>query len=71
MNKTVQAIQNYNKAIKLEPDNSIAYFRIGEGLQKLGKYEEALEYYDRSLSLLSDSSFVDKAFEPDIILKRE
>ena len=42
MNKTVKAMENYDKAIKLDPDNSIAYFRIGEGLQKLGKYEEAL-----------------------------
>ncbi len=53
-------MENYDKAIKLDPDNSITYFRIGEGLQKLGKFD-IREYDDMSLSLLSDPAFVDKA----------
>lgn len=69
--KTLEAIENYDKPTKLDPENSIAHFRIVEGLQKLGKYEETPKYYDRSLSLLLDSSFVDKAFRPDIISTKD
>jgi hypothetical protein len=38
INKTIQAIENYDKSIKSDPNDLIAFCRIGEGLQKLGKY---------------------------------
>ena len=47
----MQAIENYEKGIKLGADNSIVYLRIGERLQKLGKYEESLKNYDKSVYL--------------------
>ncbi|EEC15587.1 tetratricopeptide repeat protein, tpr, putative, partial [Ixodes scapularis] len=46
-----EAIKEYNKAIKLKPDEDVLYYKKGNSLAFLGRYEEAIECYDKSISL--------------------
>jgi tetratricopeptide (TPR) repeat protein len=41
-----KSMECYDKLIELEPDNSYFYSRKAECLEKLGRNEEAKEYYD-------------------------
>ena len=39
----------YDKAISLNPKYSEAYYNIGNSLNNLKQYKEAIKYYDRAL----------------------
>lgn len=43
------AILDYEKAIELEPDNVYGYYNMGRAYEFMGKYEKALEYFQKSL----------------------
>ncbi len=52
-----EALEYYNKALALEPKNTIALNNIGFTLNELERFNEALPYFNQILEL--DDSFVD------------
>jgi tetratricopeptide (TPR) repeat protein len=46
-----EAIQCYDKSLKLSPNNAIDWNNKGNSLDSLGKYEEAIQCYDKTLSI--------------------
>lgn len=50
------ALKDFQRAATAVPDNYRAHTGIGYSLRKLGKYERALESYDRALALAPNSS---------------
>ena len=46
-----EAINNFEKVIKLYPNYSEAYSSMGNVLAELGRYEEAIKYHQKSLKL--------------------
>ena len=51
MSKSEDAISYFQKAIKITPDNDIAYFLMGETLVDMQKFEDAIPYYDHAIRL--------------------
>lgn len=47
-----QAISNYRQAIELNPDNNYLFTNCAYAFEKLERYEEAIEYYNRGISIL-------------------
>jgi tetratricopeptide (TPR) repeat protein len=58
--KYQDAIDAYNKALKLKPDYAEAYIRLGASYYKLGKYQEAADSYKHAIRLRPDSSAYNK-----------
>jgi len=52
--KPEEAIEAYNKALAIKPDNAEAYNNMGITLADEGKLEEALEVYHKSLTIKPD-----------------
>jgi len=48
------AIQDYNKAIELNPNHANAYFARGLAKRKLGDYRGAIQDFDKTIELDSD-----------------
>ncbi len=46
-----RAIENFKKALELDPENSLAYFHLGVSYGEAGKYERALDAVNRAISL--------------------
>jgi len=42
-----EAIENLKESLKIDPDDSIALFLYGIALQMIGKYQEAIEIFER------------------------
>ena len=51
MQDHLKALENFNQAIKLEPNNSECYFFKGIVLEELLEYEAALDCYNRAIDL--------------------
>lgn len=49
-----QAMEDYRKALELEPENIYAYNNIGYVLQAKGQFEEAIPYFSKSIELMQD-----------------
>ena len=41
------AIEDYDKAIQLDPEDAMAYYNRGVAYKELGRYHRAIEDYDR------------------------
>ncbi len=52
------AISNYDKAIKLDPKDPIAWNNRGAAKDDLGQFEEAIKDYDKSIELDSENAIV-------------
>jgi cytochrome c-type biogenesis protein CcmH/NrfG len=52
--KLEEAIEAYNKAIIIKPDNAEAYYNMGIVLKDQGKLEEAIEAYNKALAIKPD-----------------
>ena len=52
--KIEEAIEAYNKALKIKPDYTDAYYNIGTILQQQNKLEEAIEAYNKALAIKPD-----------------
>lgn len=50
-----KAIKYLHMVIKASPDLTLAKFRLAELLRKMGKNDEAAEYYTQTISFLNDS----------------
>ena len=46
-----KAIENYESAIKLDPNHDRAYHKIGIVYFNLGLYEKAIEYYEKAIDI--------------------
>jgi len=46
-----QAIQDYNEAIRIDPDSALAYNNRGSAFQHMGNYERAIQDYDQAIRL--------------------
>lgn len=45
------AEEKYKEALKLDPSNPSAYFKLGIAMEKLKKYDEAIQMYEKVLTL--------------------
>lgn len=52
-----QAIEDYDKALEIEPDYAAVYYNRGRAYDALAEYAKAIENYDRAIEL--DPSFAD------------
>lgn len=52
-----KAIENYTKAIELEPEDATAYYNLGNIKIQLRLYEEAIKHYGKSIELGPDDSW--------------
>jgi tetratricopeptide (TPR) repeat protein len=50
MGRYEEAIIAYNKVIKLDPSDPMAYAKIGDALVNSGKFTEAVASYDHALA---------------------
>ena len=51
MNKSVEVVKYLNKAISLKPQSADLYNDLGNGLQALKKYEDAILKYRKAINL--------------------
>jgi Tfp pilus assembly protein PilF len=52
--KTGEAIDHYNKVIRIKPDFALAYYNRGLAYAKLGRYQSAVEDFNKAISLKQD-----------------
>ena len=52
------AIEDYNKAIELNPDNELDYHNRANAKYNIGLYEEAMKDYNKSLELNPNANIV-------------
>ena len=48
LGKYEEAIEWYDKTLKIDPNNVFALYNKGFALNNLGKYQEAIEWYDKA-----------------------
>ena len=48
------ALEDYTKAVELEPNEVSGYYNRGNIYLKLAEYEKALDEYDRALEMSND-----------------
>jgi tetratricopeptide (TPR) repeat protein len=60
------AMNDVERCISIEPENTIGYYLKGKLLTKMGNYLESLEQYDLLIEL--DPRFVDAYFEKGRLL---
>ena len=46
-----QAIEDYDRAIEINPENAGAYYNRGVAYGKLGDHRQAIEDYDRAIEI--------------------
>ena len=46
-----RAIEYFSKAVEMDPDFPFAHFALAEGLDRKGRYREALEAHDKAIEL--------------------
>jgi TolB-like protein/Tfp pilus assembly protein PilF len=46
-----QAIEYFSKGVEMDPDFPFAHFALAEGLDRKGRYDEALEAHDKAIEL--------------------
>ena len=51
-------MNNYDEAIRLQPDSAVAYNNRGLAKDKLGQHEAAIADYDKALRFQPDSAVV-------------
>jgi tetratricopeptide (TPR) repeat protein len=56
LNQYGRAIKDYDKAIKLNPDDAEAYNNRGAAYADLNQYEQAIEDYDKAIKLNPDDA---------------
>jgi tetratricopeptide (TPR) repeat protein len=56
LKKYDEAIEYYDKAIKLDIYNFKAFFQKGYTLYKLNKYDDAIEFLDKSINIKCNSN---------------
>lgn len=49
-----EAIEHYNKSIRLNPDNASSYYNRGNACRNKGDYDRAMEDYDKAIELDSN-----------------
>ncbi len=52
-----EALDDYNRAIKMRPKYPTTYFNRGNLLRALGRYEEAIDDYGKSIQMIPDFVF--------------
>jgi tetratricopeptide (TPR) repeat protein len=53
LGRNSEAIENFDKAIELKPDNHYSYYNKGIALVNLKRYQEAVDYYNKAIELNS------------------
>ena len=52
--KRDEAIESYQRALKIKPDHADAHYNMGNVLKDQGKRDEAIESYQRALRIKPD-----------------
>jgi tetratricopeptide (TPR) repeat protein len=55
MNRLNEALQCYDKAIDINPNEASYYYKEGHVLYNLGQYNEVVEYADKAIRIDSDN----------------
>jgi tetratricopeptide (TPR) repeat protein len=53
----IDGLEEFNEAIKLNPDNADAYYNRGVTYRKLGQHERAIEDYNEAIRLRPQFAF--------------
>ena len=53
----VEAINSFNAAIKLDPENAVAWANVGNVYNALGNYDKAIDALNKSVELNSQNAF--------------
>ena len=64
LGKYQEAVESYDKGLKIDPNDAARWYNRGHSLRKLEKYQEALESYDKAVKL-------DPNLEPALKAKKE
>ena len=67
--KLEEAIEAFNKALALDPDDADVYNNMGNALKEQGKLEEAIEAYNKALSIKPE--YTDAHYNMGIALKEQ
>lgn len=49
--KAPEAIQQWEEALKLRPNDAVTHYNLGNALEKQGRMPEAIEHYQQALKL--------------------
>ena len=60
LEKYYEAIAEYSKAIKLNPDDADAYYNRGIAYRKLGNYKDAIVDYSSAIKINPDDAYAYK-----------
>ena len=73
LGRNEEAIEWYDRALEIKPDDSSSLRQKGVSLSELGRMEEAIEWFDRALEIKPDDwfSLVFKAFALESIGNNE
>ena len=52
--KTAEAIDHYNRALRMNPDYALGHYNLGCALASEGRLEEAIQQYDQAVQLQPD-----------------
>ena len=61
-----EAVEVFDKAVKLKPDYNDAWFNKGAALENLGRHQEAVDAFDRSIEIKDD--YADTWFSKGVAL---
>ncbi|HTY76709.1 MAG TPA: tetratricopeptide repeat protein [Candidatus Bathyarchaeia archaeon] len=56
-NEFQRAIQDYDEAIRIDPDSALAFNNRGSAFQHMGNYDRAIQDYDQAIRLDGTSAF--------------
>jgi tetratricopeptide (TPR) repeat protein len=62
-----EAIQFFDRAIEIKPQDELVWYQKGEALQKLGRYDESIASYDRFIEQNPQDEFV--WYQKGLVLK--
>lgn len=51
--QTAEAVAEFQHVLALDPNYTVAYFQMGQALEKLGRREEARQVYERGIQVAS------------------
>jgi len=71
LNMQIEAIEAYQKSVRIKPDFIEAYVNLGVAYYKLGRYADAIEAYKKAIKIKPDSPSVYSKLGATYILCRE
>ena len=71
LEKYAEALQSYDRAIEINPNNAFAWFNRGLTLANLQRYDEAIDSYNKGLAIEPDNTHARRLRERILMWKQE